>query len=51
MLKWESAGEAEKAQQRMNSLLVKVGNSRVLYVLLVLAAFILLSGASDKWTG
>ena len=51
MLKWESRGEVEQAQERMNQFFARINSSRVLYVLMMLAAFVILSGAGDKWTG
>lgn len=51
MLKWENPVEAEQAQERLNKAFSRISTSRVLYVLMILAAFVLLSGAGDKWTG
>jgi len=38
-----------KAESKVTKLLNKVVSTRGLYILLVLAALVLLSGASDKW--
>jgi len=51
MLKWENPVEAERAQERLNKVVARVSGSRVLYILMILAAFVLLSGATDKWQG
>ncbi len=51
MLKWESGAEVKQAQERMNRFFARINSSRVLYVLMMLAAFVVLSGAADKWTG
>ena len=46
-MKWEI--HASKAENKVTKLLNKVVGTRGLYILLVLAALVLLSGASDKW--
>jgi len=51
MLKWESGVNIEQAQERMNQFFARISTSRVLYVLMMLAAFVILSGAGDKWKG
>lgn len=51
MLKWGTPTESKQAAERLNQLMIRVVGSRALYLLLVLAAFMLLSGAGDKWTG
>ncbi len=51
MLKWGNPTESKQAAERLNSLMTQVMGSRALYLLLVLAAFVMLSGAAEKWTG
>jgi hypothetical protein len=51
MLKWGNPTESKQAAERLNKVVSQVAGSRALYLLLVLAAFVLLSGAVDKWTG
>jgi hypothetical protein len=51
MLKWENPVEAERARERLNQVFARVSGSRVLYILMILAAFVMLAGASDKWGG
>ena len=51
MLKWENGVNIEQAQERLNKVFAQISSSRVLYVLMMLAAFVILSGASDKWRG
>jgi len=48
-MKW---GEySEKAADRVTNFALKIFGSRGLYILLVLAALVILSGAGDKWAG
>ena len=51
MLKWGTPMESKQAAERLNKAVSQITGSRALYLLLVLAAFVLLSGALDKWTG
>ena len=51
MLKWGTAQEMQQGQERMNKLFAKVVSSKVVYTLALLAAFALMSGAANKWTG
>lgn len=47
-MKWEAC--ANKAERRIARLLTRVAGIRGFYTLLVLAALVLLTGASEKWT-
>lgn len=51
MLKWGTPAESNQAAERLNGLVAQIVGSRALYVLIVLASFILLSGAAEKWGG
>ncbi len=51
MLKWGTLAESNEAAERLNGLVTKIVGSKTLYVLLVLASFMLLSGAFEKWGG
>ncbi len=51
MLKWGTPQEAQRAAERLNGIVAKVMGSKALYMLVVLAAFLLLSGANEKWAG
>jgi hypothetical protein len=51
MLKWGTLEESQQAAERLNGIMTKVMGSKTLYMLMVLAAFLLLSGASEKWAG
>ncbi len=51
MLKWGTPAESNQAAERMNGIVSRVMGSKALYMLMALAAFVLLSGASEKWTG
>lgn len=51
MLKWGTLTESKQAAERLNRVASRIAGSRALYLLLVLAAFVLLSGAAEKWTG
>ncbi len=46
-MKWGKV--SDKAVERVERFVVRVLGPRGLYILLALAAFILLSGAHDKW--
>jgi hypothetical protein len=51
MLKWGTLEESNRAAERLNGLVTQVMGSKTLYLLIVLAAFVLLTGAGSKWTG
>lgn len=51
MLKWGTLEESNQAAERLNGLVTRVMGSKTLYLLIVLAAFVLVSGALDKWAG
>jgi len=51
MLKWGTPAESTQAAERLNKLAARIVSSKALYLLAVLAAFALLSGAADKWGG
>ncbi len=51
MLKWGTVAESNQAAERMNGFLAKIVGSKALYLLVVLASFVLLSGAGDKFGG
>ena len=51
MLKWGTPAEADRAAERLNKVMTQVTGSKTLYMLMVLAAFLLLSGAAEKWAG
>ena len=51
MLKWGNPTESKQAAERLNRAVSQIAGSRALYLLLVLAAFVMLSGSFDKWTG
>ena len=46
-MKWGKA--SDKAVERVNKFIVKLATSKGFYVLLALAALLLLSSANDKW--
>ncbi len=47
-MKWGEYNEA--AAERVAGWLGKTVGVRVLYAIMILSAFVLMSGASDKWT-
>ena len=49
MLKWGTIAESNQAAERMNGFLSRIVGGKALYLLVVLASFVLLSGAGDKW--
>jgi len=51
MLKWGTLEESNRAAERLNKLVARVVGSKALYLLIVLAAFVLLTGAANKWGG
>ncbi len=51
MFKWGNMHEVQQGQERMNKLFAKLVSSKVIYTLALLAAFALMSGAANKWTG
>ncbi|MBI1730935.1 hypothetical protein HY229_01075 [Candidatus Acetothermia bacterium] len=51
MLKWSAGNEAAQVQQKINSFVMNASNSKVIYVLIALAGFVVLAAAGDKWGG
>ena len=51
MLKWSTVAESSQAAERVSGLIARVAGIKALYLLVVLASFVLLSGANDKWGG
>ena len=51
MMKWTGGEETGAVEQKINGFVKHAVTSKVLYVLMTLAAFVVLSGAADKWTG
>jgi len=51
MLKWGTLTESTQAAERINKLVSRIVGSKTLYLLVVLATFVLLSGANEKWGG
>jgi len=49
MTKWGTVAESKHAVEQVNSLFARIVGSRTLYTLIVLASFVLLTGAGDKW--
>ena len=51
MLKWTAGNEATQVQEKINSFVMNASNSKVIYVLIALAGFVVLAAAGDKWGG
>lgn len=51
MLKFGTVEESMEGAERLNKLFAKIAESKVIYVLVALAAFVLVGGALDKFTG
>jgi len=51
MLKWGTVAESNQAAERVNGFIARIAGSKTLYLLVVLASFVLLSGAGEKWGG
>lgn len=49
MVKWGIIAESNQAAERVNGFIARIVGSRALYALIVLASFVLLTGAGDKW--
>ena len=50
MMKWTGGEETGAVEQKINGFVKNAATSKVLYVLMTLAAFVVLSGAADKFT-
>jgi len=51
MLKFGTSQETMQGAERMNKLAAKLLSNKAIYALMMLAAFVLLSGANEKFTG
>jgi len=51
MLKFGTTEETVQGAERMNQVFAKVISNKAVYALVMLAAFVLLSGAHEKFTG
>ena len=50
MMKWTGGAETGAVEKKINGFVKNAVTSKVVYLLMTLAAFVVLSGAADKFT-
>lgn len=50
-MKWGTMQDNQRAAERVNGFFARMMANKAIYALLMLAVFLLMSGAGKKWTG